>query len=85
MRHSDSCEGYPDNPNGSIEAIAGLTSPCGNILGLMPHPERHLRWLHHPEWTRRGPVPRDDWRLGDGYRFFERAVRRASGACRHTP
>ncbi len=28
------------NPNGSVEAIAGLTNAAGNVLGLMPHPER---------------------------------------------
>jgi len=28
------------NPNGSARAIAGITSERGNILGLMPHPER---------------------------------------------
>jgi phosphoribosylformylglycinamidine synthase len=28
------------NPNGSINAIAGITNSTGNILGLMPHPER---------------------------------------------
>ncbi len=28
------------NPNGSIDAIAGLCNPAGNVLGLMPHPER---------------------------------------------
>ncbi len=28
------------NPNGSMDAIAGLTNAAGNILGMMPHPER---------------------------------------------
>jgi phosphoribosylformylglycinamidine synthase len=28
------------NPNGSIESIAGLVNEAGNVLGLMPHPER---------------------------------------------
>jgi phosphoribosylformylglycinamidine synthase len=28
------------NPNGSTEAIAGLTNTSGNVMGLMPHPER---------------------------------------------
>ncbi len=28
------------NPNGSIDAIAGVASAGGNVLGLMPHPER---------------------------------------------
>jgi phosphoribosylformylglycinamidine synthase subunit PurQ / glutaminase len=27
------------NPNGATHAIAGLRSPAGNVLGLMPHPE----------------------------------------------
>ncbi|WP_425409215.1 phosphoribosylformylglycinamidine synthase subunit PurQ [Hyphococcus sp.] len=31
---------YVDNPNGSARNIAGLISDGGNILGLMPHPER---------------------------------------------
>lgn len=28
------------NPNGSARAIAGITNAAGNVLGLMPHPER---------------------------------------------
>ena len=31
---------YADNPNGSIDAIAGITNEAGNVVGLMPHPER---------------------------------------------
>ena len=31
---------YQDNPNGSIENIAGLCNREKNVLGLMPHPER---------------------------------------------
>jgi len=31
---------YNSNPNGSIANIAGITNEKGNILGLMPHPER---------------------------------------------
>lgn len=31
---------YCDNPNGSIGDIAGICSPAGNVVGLMPHPER---------------------------------------------
>ncbi len=44
--------GYPYNPNGSIENIAAITDPSGNILGLMPHPERHIFFTQHPRWTR---------------------------------
>ena len=31
---------YADNPNGSIDAIAGISNAAGNVVGLMPHPER---------------------------------------------
>lgn len=31
---------YQDNPNGSIADIAGITNEAGNVLGMMPHPER---------------------------------------------
>ncbi|MBI4129234.1 phosphoribosylformylglycinamidine synthase I [Candidatus Peregrinibacteria bacterium] len=31
---------FPVNPNGSLFGIAGLCNPTGNILALMPHPER---------------------------------------------
>lgn len=31
---------YADNPNGSVGDVAGLTNAAGNVLGLMPHPER---------------------------------------------
>ena len=29
------------NPNGSLYAVEGITSPCGRILGKMGHSERH--------------------------------------------
>ena len=31
---------YADNPNGSVDAIAGISNEAGNVVGLMPHPER---------------------------------------------
>jgi phosphoribosylformylglycinamidine synthase len=31
---------FPDNPNGSEEAVAGMCNAAGNVLALMPHPER---------------------------------------------
>ncbi len=31
---------YVENPNGSIDDIAGITNAEGNVVGLMPHPER---------------------------------------------
>jgi len=31
---------YVDNPNGSVDSIAGVCNEAGNVVGLMPHPER---------------------------------------------
>ncbi len=73
LRYVDEAGGptqrYPDNPNGSLGAVAGLCDPTGRIVGLMPHPERHIDPLHHPRWTRRGPALE-----GDGLRLFRSAV-----------
>jgi phosphoribosylformylglycinamidine synthase len=67
---------YPANPNGSVGGIAGITNPEGNVLGLMPHPERHVHRYQEPTWTRRrdrvGFAPEHP---GDGFPFFANAVR----------
>ena len=35
-----------DNPNGSLANIAGITNEAGNVLGMMPHPERAMAdWM----------------------------------------
>lgn len=36
---------YKNNPNGSINNIAGITNKQGNVLGMMPHPERAVDQL----------------------------------------
>jgi phosphoribosylformylglycinamidine synthase subunit PurQ / glutaminase len=36
---------YKDNPNGSRDDIAGVTNRAGNVVGLMPHPERAMSTL----------------------------------------
>ncbi len=38
---------YAGNPNGSINEIAGIRNPSGNVYGMMPHPERAVE-PHHP-------------------------------------
>ncbi|MBI4036945.1 phosphoribosylformylglycinamidine synthase I [Candidatus Daviesbacteria bacterium] len=48
----NSTQEYPLNPNGSINAIAGITDITGRILGLMPHPERFVLKTQHPNWRR---------------------------------
>lgn len=41
-------EAYPFNPNGSVGGLAGLCSPDGRHLAMMPHPERaFLPWQAH--------------------------------------
>jgi phosphoribosylformylglycinamidine synthase I len=62
--------GYPDNPNGSQGDVAGLCDATGRVLGLMPHPERHVLPTQHPRWTRRGLASE-----GDGLALFRNAVR----------
>ena len=66
---------YPENPNGAVDDIAGLLDPTGRILGLMPHPERHVDRLQHPRWTR-GDAAAE----GDGLRYFRRALAAARSA-----
>ncbi len=62
--------GYPWNPNGSVRNIAGICNPSGNVLGLMPHPERVFHRFTHPDWTRSGGPEGP----GDGRAIFESAV-----------
>jgi phosphoribosylformylglycinamidine synthase len=65
---------YPANPNGSLEAIAGICDPSGRIFGLMPHPEAYWSPYNHPSWTRlkiEGKMPEE----GEGVQIFRNAVR----------
>ena len=36
---------YKENPNGSLDNIAGIVNEKGNVLGMMPHPERSVESL----------------------------------------
>ena len=65
----NSSSGYPANPNGSMNDIAGISDSSGRIFGLMPHPERHISGTQHPQWTRSGAKAE-----GDGFRFFKNSV-----------
>lgn len=60
---------FPDNPNGSQGNVAGVCDATGRVLGLMPHPERHIDPLQHPRWTR-GPLPA----AGEGMKVFQNAI-----------
>lgn len=63
--------GFPINPNGSQDDIAGLTDATGRVLGMMPHPERFVRITQHPAWTRL----KEREGFGDGMTIFTNAVR----------
>ncbi len=58
---------YPENPNGSVEDIAGICNKAGNVFGLMPHPERAFYSFMHPRWTKSD----DADSCGDGYKIFK--------------
>ncbi|MDA7857923.1 phosphoribosylformylglycinamidine synthase subunit PurQ [bacterium] len=69
--------GYPFNPNGSVGDVAAICNSQGNILGMMPHPERFIVPYNHPHWTRRegtSPSPTED---GDGLAIFKNAIKYA--------
>jgi phosphoribosylformylglycinamidine synthase len=71
---------FPVNPNGSLENMAGVCNPAGNVLAMMPHPERGT-WLRQvPEdlegiWGRKrrsaAGVPDKMEKDGPSRRFFE--------------
>ena len=72
-RYGNTSPSYPDDPSGSECHIAGICDETGRIFALMPHPERHVRYTHHPRWTRER-LPE----YGDGFAIFRNAVRWAS-------
>ena len=62
---------YPDNPNGSLANVAGVSDPTGCVFGLMPHPERFIDRTQHPRWSRDDPSEQHE---ADGLRLFQNAV-----------
>jgi len=61
---------YPDNPNGSMDNIAGIADATGRVFALMPHPERYIRGTQNPHWTQTGIAE-----YGDGLPIFTNAVK----------
>lgn len=82
-RKGEIATAFPDNPNGAQFAIAGLTNPKGNVLAIMPHPER-AAWAHQVprrvggRWgrSRDGVGTKELFSPGPGRGFFE-SLRRA--------
>ena len=60
---------YPDNPNGAVDAIAGICNETGRLYGMMPHPDAYTHRTNHPRWTRE-ELPEE----GMGLAFFKNAV-----------
>ena len=61
---------FPVNINGSRENIAGICNPEGNVLGMMPHPERSsFSWQLPPTGARK--CVGDMSAAGPGRRVFE--------------
>ena len=58
---------FPALPNGSQNAIAGITDTTGRVLGLMPHPERVVHPENHPLFSRGQGSP-------DGLLIFQSAM-----------
>ncbi|MFB2539571.1 MULTISPECIES: phosphoribosylformylglycinamidine synthase [unclassified Acinetobacter] len=56
--HGQPTQHYPLNPNGSPQAITGMTSKDGRATIMMPHPERNFRAVQHSwkpeEWQNDG-------------------------------
>lgn len=61
---------YPWNPNGSPSDIAGICNAQGNVMGMMPHPERVLSAYTMDGWTR-GHDSED----GDGIAVFRSVMK----------
>ena len=75
-RDGQATEVWPDNPNGSLHAVAGICDPSGRLFGLMPHPDAYLYPFHHPNWRRRqqrGSLPAE----GEGLAIFRNGVQQA--------
>jgi len=60
---------YPANPNGAVDAIAGICNETGRLYGMMPHPEAYTHYTNHPRWTRED-LPEE----GMGLAFFKNAI-----------
>ena len=70
---------FPYNPNGSLDDVAGICDISGRVLGMMPHPERHIDFTQHYDWPARKeqlkrsgqPIPEE----GPGLQIFRNGVK----------
>ena len=72
---------FPENPNGSVDDIAGVCDATGLVFGLMPHPERHVSALQHPAWKGKNAGEEGGCReIGAGLAVFRNAVEHVGSA-----
>lgn len=71
-------ESFPWNPNGSLASAAGITNPAGNVLALMPHPERAAIAAQVPASF--GMTDTDPEAAGPGLGLFRALVRACEDA-----
>ncbi len=70
---------FPFNPNGSMLDIAAICDTTGRIMGMMPHPERHIFFTQRDDWT----LLREEYKrnkkeipeYGEGLQIFKNAVK----------
>ena len=73
-------EKFPHNPNGSMEDIAAIVNLKGNVLAIMPHPERALYFFQKPDWiiekdkTKKELLHKNKL-YADGYKIFLNAYK----------
>lgn len=69
---------FPSNPNGSMMDIAAICDTTGRIMGMMPHPERHIFFMQRDDWTYLREIARrkkeDIPQFGEGLKIFTNAV-----------
>lgn len=72
--NGESTQKYPGNPNGSLNAIAGICDPKGLVFGMMPHPEKFVDLTQYPNWRREKIIK------PQGLFIFENIVQFVKGA-----
>ncbi|MDM7916724.1 MAG: phosphoribosylformylglycinamidine synthase subunit PurQ, partial [Candidatus Eisenbacteria bacterium] len=78
-------DAFPWNPNGSLHAAAGITNEAGNVLALMPHPERAAIAAQVPAAIRAGAAGGDGANeeaeaAGPGLLLFRNLVEAVGGS-----
>jgi len=69
---------FPWNPNGSLHAAAGITNEAGNVLAMMPHPERAVIRGQVPPFLEPDPAA-DPEAPGPGLSIFQALVKAVNG------